>query len=172
MLAAGMARRMRPWGTVLACGLVLAFASGVLAQADSDDDRDGVPDEVDFCLDTPAGDFIDAFGCSVCDCEQAPEGGAWSSRRAYQRCVAAEARTRLLDGRIGPAEFRLALKRARASSCGNADLTRCCLFRRAGGAGRCRVMAWERCDAETLRIHDAVDWDVGSCFPNPCNAEE
>lgn len=153
-------------------GIVLGLTANCPAQEVSDDDRDGVADEIDYCLDTPRGDFVDDFGCSVCDCESSPDGDSWASRRAYVRCVAGEARSRLAAGRIGPDEFRLAIRRARASSCGDEDLTRCCVSRKSGRPARCRIMKWERCDAETLGAFDAVDWDVGSCLPNPCNEEE
>lgn len=160
------------WRGAVVLGMVLALAPACLAEDLADEDGDGVADELDYCLETPPRDFVDEFGCSVCDCEQSPEGESWSSRRAYVRCVASEARRRLTAGRIDADELRSAIRRARASSCGDEDLTRCCVFRTAGRPGRCRIMDWERCDAETLGAFDAVDWDVGSCLPNPCNDEE
>lgn len=35
-----------------------------------DTDGDGIPDECDRCPDTPAGDRVDAFGCSIFEAEQ------------------------------------------------------------------------------------------------------
>ncbi len=165
-------RRMLWWKGALLAAALLALASAGRSEELVDEDGDGVQDEVDYCIDTPAGDFVDDLGCSVCDCETSPEGDAWSSRRAYVRCVVTEARARLAAGRITAEEWRFAIKRARASSCGNEDLTRCCLFRKASRPARCRVMPWERCDADRLHVLDAVDWDVGSCLPNPCTREE
>jgi len=163
---------MLRWLGTVAFAALLACAPLAGAQDLSDDDLDGVPDEADLCLDTPSGDFIDELGCSICDCETMPDGDGWPSRNAYVRCVLNEAKARRASGRITGSELRAALKRARASSCGNEDLTRCCVFPDQRGEGRCRVLGWERCDAGTLHVYDAVDWDVGSCLPNPCNAEE
>jgi hypothetical protein len=117
----------------------------------ADSDGDGVPDEVDSCPDTPAGDLVDATGCSVCPCEV-----SWSSGRAYLRCVRAAVKRHTLDGTLGRAAARLALRHARLSTCGRAGLTRCCV------RSRCRLMAPARCAS------DAEDLDVGSCTPNPC----
>jgi hypothetical protein len=157
---------------MLGFAALLACAPCARAQDLTDEDLDGVPDEVDECLDTPVGDFIDALGCSVCDCEATAAGDSWASRQAYFRCVLAEGKARKEAGRLTSKELRAVLKRARASSCGDEDLTRCCVWKAENGEGRCRVMAWDKCDYEILHAYDAVDWDVGSCLPDPCNEDE
>lgn len=156
----------------LAIVAMLACVAPARAQDLYDDDGDGVPDATDECLDTQPGDFIDAYGCPVCDCEMTAEGDAWPSRAAYVRCVLGEAKVRKDQGRLTAREFRAALKRARTSSCGDEDLTRCCVWKAEDGEGRCRVMSWERCDYAVLNAYDAIDWDVGSCLPNPCNEDD
>jgi len=156
---------------LLALLLALALVPGARAAA-VDDDVDGVDDTIDECIDTPPGDFVDAVGCSVCDCDFDANGDDWASRGAYQRCVIKEAKARKADGRITKRAFREAIKRARNASCGNPDLTRCCVWTTEETAeARCKVVDWERCDPDSLGVFDAEDVDVGSCLPNPCNEE-
>lgn len=158
-----------PTRWLLALFLVLALVPGARAAA-VDDDLDGVDDAIDECIDTPPGDFVDAVGCSVCDCDFDANGDDWSSRGAYVRCVIKEAKARKASSRLSRHAFRDAVKRARNSSCGDADLTRCCVWSSEDTeAARCRITTWEQCDPDTMGVYDAEDFDVGSCLPNPCN---
>jgi len=69
--------------------------------------------------------------------------------------------------------MRVVLRRAKKSTCGNVDLTRCCFYpsldkKRETGAGRCRIMHWRRCAKKIKRYGRAEDLGTGSCLPNPC----
>jgi hypothetical protein len=115
---------------------------------------------VDACPDTPAGDLVDASGCSVCPC-----GNAWRSRAAYVRCVRAEARRRFFQGILGRSEERSAVAAARKASCGRPEATRCCVYTGPDDAsGRCRIMHVAPCEA----LADSADAGAGSCVPSPC----
>jgi hypothetical protein len=152
---------------LLAAALALVLVPGVRAQM-ADDDGDGVDDAVDECIDTPPGDMVDAAGCSVCDCDGTAAGAAWASHAAYLRCVVHEAKARHAAGRLARRAYRAQLRHARASTCGNDALTRCCVHRTDGAAGHCRIVGWAACDADTLHVFDASDEDSGSCLPSPC----
>jgi len=166
--------RLAPLLPLLAIALVAAPVRSAAEEPAivEDEDGDGVDDEIDECLDTGASELVGPDGCSVCDCEETPDGDAWPSRKAYYRCVLVEARSRRQAGLLEGREFRDALRAARRSTCGDDELTRCCVERREGGTLRCRVMSWERCDEDVLRVFTVDDLDVGSCLPNPCESFE
>jgi hypothetical protein len=128
-----------------------------------DTDGDGVPDGEDVCPGTPAGDLVDAVGCSLCPCDGPRTGGRWTSRTAYLGCVRAEAKT----GARRRAQRR-AMEAARRSSCARPRATRCCLY---GGAddtaGRCRIMSRTAC-ATAAAGGTAANAGPGSCVPSPC----
>jgi hypothetical protein len=136
--------------------------------ASVDDDGDGVPNGLDACAGTAAGDLVDARGCSVCPCDGRAEGGAWSGRAEYVRCVRSEARQRLAAGLFDAAHRRAALARARRSTCGRPDPTRCCIYAGATDAvGRCRIMRRTACESR-IEAGSAADAGLGSCLPSPC----
>jgi hypothetical protein len=127
-----------------------------------------VPDATDACAGTPAGDLVDATGCSVCPCGGRRDGGSWGSGAAYVRCVRAEARRRLTLGLMARAERRRAVRAARQSSCGRSAATRCCLYAGADDdTGQCRVLAAATCAAHEA-AGDADDLGPGTCLPSPC----
>ena len=161
-----MLRTVRYAALVLA--LLMAFAAQAVAQqVDADSDGDGVVDALDNCDDTPPGDLVDADGCSVCPCDATVNGDDWGSHRDYVRCVASAARSRFKIGALRPRDMRVVVKRARRSTCGNAELTRCCIYAEDADVGTCRMMPPDACDA--LSDHeDAEDEGGGSCVPNPC----
>jgi len=67
--------------------------------------------------------------------------------------------------------MRAALRAARLSTCGNLDLTRCCVYQSDNDdVGRCRMMSPDACDALDRQMENggADDMDSGSCLPNPC----
>ncbi|HJQ84745.1 MAG TPA: hypothetical protein VKA21_11745 [Candidatus Binatia bacterium] len=132
--------------------------------ADDDADEDTVADELDVCDETPTGDLVDADGCSVCPCDD----GGWTSHRSYVRCVAGEARRRVLAGRAERRPMHAAVRIARRSTCGRAEMTRCCVYASEDAdVGVCRIMRVADCDALGDRA-EADDEGTGSCVPNPC----
>lgn len=152
----------------------LVLARPVLAGTTVDDDGDGVADDVDACLDTPAGDLVKADGCSVCPCDGPTEDQPWASRGEYQTCVFTEVRARKRAGSMNRKAARAAMKNARKASCGDAQLTRCCVYPSDIPddadtiVGDCKVMTVDHC----AQLEDTLDWaedaDPGSCLPNPC----
>lgn len=147
----------------------LAVAAPVAAQTSGDDDGDGIANEVDDCPDTPAGDMVGDDGCSVCDCDADADGNDWGSHQAYVACVATEVHARRTGGTMKAKAARQQMRHAKDSSCGDPDLTRCCIpLKRAASTSRCIVMSTDRCG--TLGDHDDAvqDVDSGSCLPNPC----
>lgn len=90
-------------------------ACELLAQPDTD--GDGVHDDTDQCLSTPAGEVVDpSTGCSVeeaCPCEN-----AWENHGAYVSCVAHATNTLVGMGLITGAEKGAIMAEAGASSCG------------------------------------------------------
>jgi hypothetical protein len=152
----------------MACAVLLAaVARGQLVPTDVD--GDGVDDSIDECTDTEPGDMIDADGCSICPCEETADGDAWASHDAYVQCVAAEAKDRRHEHMVKRKEMRAMIKHAKASSCGNDELTRCCTY--AGDdddVGKCKVMSVDKCDALWEESDYVDDAGPGSCTPNPC----
>jgi len=124
-----------------------------------DADHDGVPAASDACPDTPAGDLVDATGCSVCPCAGPSGGGAWPSRAAFLRCVRRAAHA------LGARSARDAVRHGQRSSCGRPAVTRCCVYTGTSDTtGACRVLAPAAC----ARRANAVDVGAGSCAPQPC----
>jgi len=162
------------------CALLLAAVvastgvTRVAAQdAPEDGDADGVVDIADECLDTPAGTLIDDSGCSVCPCDATAAGAPWSSRWEYIACVKAEAKRRRAAGLLRTRQMRVAIRAARRSSCGDAQLSRCCVYADFDSdVGQCRLMTSDACDALDERLFEsdgaADDEGGGSCLPNPC----
>ena len=69
--------------------------------------------------------------------------------------------------------MRAAVRRARNASCGNAALTRCCVYVHLDlsadtNVGECRMISAEECDALTEQVDWSEDVGGGSCTPNPC----
>ena len=150
-----------------------AWPAAAQVEDPADLDGDGVVDTLDQCLDTPPEDLIAADGCSVCPCDETTAGDPWVSHDAYVGCVAGEAHARRQAGTMRRREMRAAIRRARRSTCGDAALTRCCVYVHLDdmadvNVGQCRMIGPDECDA----LADQVDWseDVGggSCNPNPC----
>lgn len=125
----------------------------------TDGDADGVPAASDACPDTPAGELVDATGCSVCPCAAPREGGTWRGRGRYLRCVRAEVKRRGGDARA-------ALRAAQKSTCGRYGVTRCCVTTDGGSA--CRLSRITSCRTREGR-GEADDAGAGSCRPSPCD---
>jgi hypothetical protein len=129
---------------------------------DADDDEDGVPDDVDACLETPPAELVDATGCSVCPCDGPRDGGVWRTRGRYLRCVRTAIRART---GIAGFEPHAALRQAQKSTCGRRGVTRCCVDLAAGAA--CRLMRTGAC-AKRSDAGLAEDLGAGSCLPAAC----
>jgi hypothetical protein len=81
-----------------------------------DDDHDGVPNDKDVCPDTPAGEVVDASGCSInqlCPCE-----GPWRNHGQYVSCVDRTSDDFVAAGLITQAEKDAIVSTAAQSSCG------------------------------------------------------
>ncbi len=152
-------------------GLVLVGPAGAQTTAD-DFDLDGVADDLDECEETPLGDLIDPAGCSLCPCDESIDEEPWESHQSYVQCVITEAKrmraARLLTRKVKKA----AVRRARRSTCGTEQLTRCCVYPdddvdAESVVGDCRIMTADECFALGDRA-DAEDEGSGSCNPNPC----
>jgi hypothetical protein len=108
---------------------------------------------------------------AACPCAATGDGGAWQSHEAYVACVATELRGLQARGAVRGKAARTALRAARASNCGHAALTRCCVYATDDDAvGRCRLVTAAACEALDDRMDDgeADDAGSGSCLPNPC----
>ena len=108
---------------------------------------------------------------AACPCDRTADGVAWASHAAYVACMAGELAGLRAEGAVRPREARAALRAARASSCGHAALTRCCVYATDDDVvGRCRVTTAAACDALDRWMDDgeADDAGSGSCVPNPC----
>ena len=155
----------------IAFGILVLQPVGVAA-ALVDEDHDGVADEIDSCTDTPEGDVTTSDGCSACPCDAPSDGSAWDSRTAYLACVAKTVRAHKQAGAMSRKAARAAMKTARKSSCGDANLTRCCVFPSDSDAdevvGKCKVVSVDQCDQMSEQLEWAEDADPGSCLPNPC----
>ena len=69
-----------------------------------DADGDGITDDVDQCLDTPAGAATDGAGCAIvqlCPCSAQFDGSPWTTHGQFVECTVAEARRFAEAGLIG-----------------------------------------------------------------------
>jgi len=64
----------------------------------ADTDRDGVPDVIDACSGTPAGEVVNADGCSIS--QLVPASGPWKNHGQYVSAVARVAEEFLTEGLI------------------------------------------------------------------------
>jgi hypothetical protein len=139
-----------------------------VAPSAGDADGDGVLDGSDACPATATGELVDASGCPVCPCDAMRDGTPWASRFAYLRCLRGELRRRSLLGEMTRATTRAIARQRRHSTCGTADLTRCCVFAEAGSLGNCRVIRPARCDANRQRALRVLDLGPGICGDAVC----
>jgi hypothetical protein len=82
----------------------------------TDEDGDGVLDDVDLCLDSAPGEVVDLDGCSVAD--YCPCDDGWGNRGAYLRCVVHTSRDFRREGLISSWERRDLIVEAAHSDCG------------------------------------------------------
>jgi cysteine-rich repeat protein len=134
-----------------------------------DGDGDGVPDGADACPASAEHELVDATGCAVCPCDAMRDGTPWPSRWAYTKCVRAEIRRRTRLGETSRSTARLLARQTRLSTCGGADLTRCCVYPKSIDAdGVCRVFRSRRCDVRRLRVARVADVGPGVCGDALC----
>ena len=158
----------------LAFAMTLALAPAQSAHTQAlDGDLDGVDDTVDQCLDTPAADLVDDSGCSVCPCEASLDATPWPSHKAYVNCVVGAAHRMRSTRELTRKEMKSAVRRARRSTCGDGEMTRCCVYPSLDSdadviVGRCRLTTVDACDQLTIDLDNAEDAGPGSCMPNPC----
>jgi cysteine-rich repeat protein len=133
-----------------------------------DADGDGVGDGADACPASPEGELVDQTGCAVCPCDAMRDGTPWPSRFAYMRCIRGELRRRAKLGETTRADSREIVRVTRVSTCGSAELTRCCVWKEAGAAGDCRVLRQGRCDAGKQRALGVLDLGPGYCGVESC----
>jgi len=153
-------------------GLVLVAPARGQSEPTDDLDQDGVTDEVDDCDDTPLGDLVDAAGCSLCPCDESVDAEPWTSHQSYVACVITEAKRMRAARQLTRKQKRAAVKRAKHSTCGIEQLTRCCVYPDYADdadtvVGDCRIMTADECFDLGDRV-DAEDEGSGSCNPNPC----
>ena len=88
----------------------------IVAGAGLDGDEDGVPDLVDQCPNTSAGDAVNSAGCSIS--QIVPCDGPWKNHGDYVKSVGMVARDFAAEGLITQAQLRAVNRDAAASDCG------------------------------------------------------
>lgn len=83
---------------------------------DSDYDGDGVIDSADACLPTPAGQVVNASGCSLA--QLCPCSNGWKNHGAYVSCNARQSNAFVEAGLMTQAEKDAWMSQAGSSTCG------------------------------------------------------
>jgi hypothetical protein len=86
-----------------------------------DSDGDGIPDVIDQCPDTAAGDIVDASGCGIdqlVPCDGPQTGGVWRNHGQYVRAVIQIANDFLKAGLINHRQWSQIVTSAAQSRCG------------------------------------------------------
>jgi len=94
---------------------VIGVTGGVV-----DGDGDGLTDDIDRCLDTPAGSPVDSTGCAIaqlCPCGGQLDGAPWANRGDFVSCTAEAARRFVDAGLIGRAEIGGIVRAAAVAQC-------------------------------------------------------
>ncbi len=97
------------------------FNAAFSLSGETDADADGVPDSLDLCPGTPAGDTVDANGCSIdqiAPCSGPASGGTWNNHGQYVSAVAHAAETFLAEGLISADQADEIVAQAAQSNCG------------------------------------------------------
>jgi choice-of-anchor C domain-containing protein len=87
----------------------------------ADTDNDGVPDAGDACAATPAGDIVNASGCSIaqlCPCAGPVAGGAWKNHGQYVSCVSRTSSDFIEAGLLSSSAHGQIVSDAAQSTCG------------------------------------------------------
>jgi len=97
------------------------FNAAFSLTGETDADGDGVADSLDQCPGTPAGEIVDAEGCSIdqlAPCSGPASGGAWKNHGQYVSSVAHVAEVFLLQGLISVEQAEEIVAEAAQSHCG------------------------------------------------------
>jgi hypothetical protein len=97
------------------------FNAAFSLTGETDTDLDGIADSVDQCPDTPAGEIVDADGCSIdqlAPCGGPASGGSWKNHGQYVSTVAHVVNEFLAEGLITEDEADEIMAQAAESRCG------------------------------------------------------
>jgi hypothetical protein len=97
------------------------FNAAFSLSGETDQDGDGVGDSVDHCPNTPAGEIVDADGCSIdqiAPCAGPASGGAWKNHGQYVSTVAHAVEEFLAQGLISAQQAEEIIVQAAESTCG------------------------------------------------------
>jgi hypothetical protein len=97
------------------------FNAAFSLSGETDQDGDGVGDSVDHCPNTPAGEIVDADGCSIdqiAPCAGPASGGAWKNHGQYVSTVAHAVEEFLAQGLISAQQAEEIIVQAAQSRCG------------------------------------------------------
>lgn len=104
-----------------------AFNASFSLSGETDEDGDGVPDSVDLCPGTPAGEIVDANGCSIdqlAPCSGPASGGTWKNHGQFVSTVAQAVEAFLAQGLINAEQAEKIITQAAQSNCGANGITR------------------------------------------------
>jgi hypothetical protein len=97
------------------------FNAAFSLSGETDADEDGVADSLDVCPGTPAGDIVDADGCSIdqiAPCGGPASGGTWKNHGQYVSSVAHAAEAFVAQGLISQEQAEEIVSNAARSGCG------------------------------------------------------
>jgi len=97
------------------------FNAAFSLSGETDADGDGVADSLDQCPGTPAGEIVDAEGCSIdqlAPCSGPASGGAWKNHGQYVSTVARVVEAFLAQGLISAEQAEEIVTQATQSQCG------------------------------------------------------
>jgi len=109
-----------PNGLLGSAEMVNTFSATTVAD-ETDADGDGVPDSLDQCPDTPAGEVVNAQGCSIdqlVPCSGPASGGTWRSHGKYVSRIARVSKMFVNAGLISAMERAQIVSAAARSGCG------------------------------------------------------
>ena len=97
------------------------FNAAFSLSGETDEDGDGVPDSLDHCPGTPAGEIVNAEGCSIdqlAPCSGPASGGTWKNHGQYVSTVAHAAEAFVAEGLISVEQADEIIANAARSNCG------------------------------------------------------
>jgi hypothetical protein len=109
-----------PNGLLGSAEVVNTFSATTVA-GEPDADGDGVPDSLDQCADTPAGEVVNAQGCSInqlVPCSGPRSGGRWRNHGKYVSRIARVSKQFVRAGLISARERGQIVSAAARSRCG------------------------------------------------------
>jgi hypothetical protein len=97
------------------------FNAAFSLSGETDEDGDGVPDSKDLCPGTPAGELVDANGCSLdqlAPCSGPASGGTWKNHGQYVSSVAHAVEEFVAEGLLSAEQAAELVSQAAQSDCG------------------------------------------------------